>query len=429
MVMASSVVIVAFIVVFTTIYARVQNDNRDKLILAMPPQYISASDESFRQGAGVRFEQGMGEPVVTGFAGRVSPDAGLSFSLTLDAENNVVDVNSMVDLQAESYDILAARAIETSGRSERILVEGRTWQFMAMPMMTMRGEFTGEPVDFTEISAEFTHIRYLDVTDSQRTIRSLAFTLSGSTLIVLAVFFFISRFFANRAVRPMEEAWEKQKRFITDASHELKTPLSIISANCGVLYADKDETVENQIKWIDSIMRAGDRMTGLVSSMLSLVSIEDSQLQLQSSNFDLSAEVTAAVCDMEAAALEKNLDFIKDITPEVTVESDSEHVRRILSILLDNAVKYTESGGEITVSLGREKRRAAFSVRNSGDGIPPEHLPRVFDRFYRADPSRSSENNGYGLGLAIAKALANQLGAELSVDSVPGEYTEFKLLL
>jgi len=429
MVMVSSVVIVAFSVIFITIYTRVQNDNLEKLMTAMPPHIVISSDESFRHGSGIRFEQDEAGTFVTGFSGRISPDAGLSFSLTLDPDFNVVEVNSMVDLREESYNIMAARAIETAGRHETISIEGRTWQYMATPIMTIHREAAGESAEFAEISAGFTHIRYLDITDSQRTIQSLAITLSGATLAILAVFFFISRFFADRAIKPMEEAWEKQNRFITDASHELKTPLSVISANCGVLYADKEETVENQLKWVDSIMRAGDRMTGLVGSMLSLAGMEDSQLELLCSPFDLSAEVTAAICDMEAAALEKNLVLTKEIAPEVTVESDREHVRRILSVLLDNAVKYTDIGGEVTVLLKKEKRRALLSVRNSGDGIQPEHLPRLFDRFYRADPSRSSENGGYGLGLAIAKAIANQLGAELSVESAPGEFTEFRLLL
>jgi len=248
------------------------------------------------------------------------------------------------------------------------------------------------------------------------------------TLVILAVFFFISRFFANRAVRPMKEAWEKQSRFVTDASHELRTPLSVIGASCGVLYAGKDEAVGTQLKWVDNIMRATDRMTGLVSGLLTLANIDDTQLVLKNEPLDLSAVVSDAVSDIEALSLEKDLTIHRKIDPGVKIESDREHIRKVLSILLDNAAKYTDFGGEVTVSLKTEKHHVIFAVRNSGEGIPAEDLPRLFDRFYRGDPARSSENSGYGLGLAIAKAITTQMGAALSVESVLDEYTEFTLV-
>ena len=226
----------------------------------------------------------------------------------------------------------------------------------------------------------------------------------------------------------MEEAWEKQSRFVADASHELKTPLSVINADCGVLYSSKNESVESQLKWVDSITRSADRMTGLVGSLLSLASMEDSQLLPQSSLFDLSAEASEAVTEVKAAAFEKGLLINNEIEPDIEIESDREHVRKILDILLDNAVKYTDNSETITVSLTQEKRHVTCTVRNSGDGIPPEDLPHLFDRFYRRDPARSSDNGGYGLGLAIAQAIAKQLDAVLTVDSIEGEYTEFKLV-
>ena len=429
MVMVSSVAIIAFSVVYVTTYLRTQQENRDKLLFPMPSQQVSIAEGPIRLDSAFQMALGSGETIVSGYARSIAPDAGISFSLALDPQNNVIEVFSMVDLHQESYAIMAAKAVASSVRDDTMTIEGRTWQYLVTPVKSIHREISGGNVILSEVTTEITHIRFLDVTDSYRMLRSLALTLSASILAVLAVFFFISRFFADRAIKPMKEAWEKQSRFITDASHELKTPLSVISANCGVLYADKEDTVESQLKWVDSIMRAGDRMAGLVNSMLSLVSMEDSQLELRSSQFSLSAEANAAVSDMEAAALEKNLVLTKTIEPDVTVESDKEHVRRILSILLDNAVKYTDNDGEISVSLKKEKRRAVFTIRNSGDGIPPEHLPRLFDRFYRADSSRSSENSGYGLGLAIANAIAGQLDAELSVDSVVGEYTQFSLTL
>jgi len=528
MVMVSSVVIAAFVVVFLTSYTQTINDNREKLTFAMPSQHIAVPGDLIREGMVYYNDRSIGGVLVPGMTRGISPFAGMSFSIMLDSENNIVQVNSLFDWEQETYGLIAAEVLEAGDRTDTITVEGRVWQYVISPIIAFYreslhadadfelapgwaitreaaydaaierggvfggalerdgasggaverdgasggvierdgasggvierdgasggavaryGEFDGTivregrvgsaiiggmdaswffPGNVTE--SEYNHIRFLDVTDSHRMLRSLAFTLSGLSLVILAVFFFISLFFANRAIKPMEEAWEKQSRFIADASHEIKTPLSVINANCGVLYAGKEETVESQIKWVDSIMRASGRMSGLVNKLLALASVEDAQLAMQKNLFDLSGTVAEAVSEMEAAALEKGLVLHKEIEPGIEIESDREHVRKVLYILLDNAVKYTGDGGEAAVSLKRERRHITCAVRNSGEGIPAESLPYIFDRFYRGDPARSSGNSGYGLGLSIAKAVSNQLGAKLTVVSAMGEYTEFKLV-
>jgi len=427
MVMVSSVVIVAFATIFATTYARIRSENRQKLRFGLPMQPMTISGEPLRQEAYVHVEPEQGGAFVSGFTTRISPDAGFSFSLLVDSQMDVVVINSMVDLLPETYTQAAAQAMKDSDGAGVIVLEGRTWQYAISPVAI---SFKGADVHADGAAAlqELSNIRFLDVTDSYRMIRSLALMLAGSILAVLTVFFFISRYFAGQAIKPMEEAWEKQSRFITDASHELKTPLTVINANCGVLYAGKEETVESQLKWVDSIARAADRMTGLVNSLLSLVSIEDNQLVLENILFDLSQAVTDAADEIEAAADKRGLTIHKEIDSGVEITSDREHVQKVLSILLDNALKYTDSGGVLTVSLKKDKRRVTCAVRNSGEGISPENLPHLFDRFYRTDPARSSQSGGYGLGLSIAKAIANQLGASLSVDSTLGEYTEFRLI-
>jgi signal transduction histidine kinase len=427
MVMVSSVVIFAFIVIFTTTYTQVRNEITDRLSFARPPRNFNISGAAFRPGGVVYPESGFYNTEINGVYRRVPPDAGLSFSIFVDSQNEIIEIDSMVDMEYDTYAMMAAHALEAVDSTKAISADGRMWQYMVTPVSVISREIHEATSTIFIISNELNHIRFLDVTDSYRTISSMAIMLSGLTIVILAMFFFISRYFANRAIKPMKEAWEKQNRFITDASHELKTPLSVINANCGVLYADKDETVGSQLKWVDSIMRATDRMTGFVSSMLSLLSLEDTQIRLQRYPFDLSGALSDAAGEIEAPSVEKKLTVYREIDPDVMVESDSEHVNKILSILLDNAVKYTDCGGEITVSLVKGNRSIICTVRNSGEGIPAEELTHLFDRFYRGDPARSSENSGYGLGLSIAKAIANQLGAELTVDSVSGMFTEFKL--
>jgi len=430
MVMVSAVVIVAFAVILATTYTRMQNDNREKLLNGS----IAHLSFSTSSGLTIRGNTQRAEPIpdgvqVSGIATRISPDTGLSFSLFVDSQARLTDVNSMVNLQDETYELAAAQAIAFDGSAGMTTLEGRKWQFSIAPVKVFLRDTNTSNASFEiDEDSELRHIRFLDVTDSYKMIQSLALMLIGLTVVLLAVFFFISRYFANRAILPMEEAWESQTRFIADASHELKTPLSVINANCGVLYGNKNESVESQLKWVDSIMRAACRMTDLVSSLLSLASMEDVQLSMQNVPFNFSTEAVDVVSELEASAFEKGLVIQKEIEENIEIESDREQVRKILCILLDNAVKYTERGERITVSLLQEKRSIICSVRNSGAGIPPEDIPHLFDRFYRRDPSRSSDNGGYGLGLAIAQAIAKQLGATLVADSVLSKYTEFQLI-
>jgi len=373
---------------------------------------------------------------------RISPMAGVSFSILVDANTNVLEIDSIVDFPQEAFQQVTEIVLDESRSDSTITFEGRRWQFMVSPVDIMRGAVLYESQDNNilserviiendeiRVTGDFSYIRFVDVTESFQMLQTLALTLTGATLVVLAVVFFISRYFSKLAVRPMEEAWEKQRRFITDASHELKTPLTVINANCGVLYSNKDEQVEEQIKWVDSISRATDRMSGLVSSLLSLASMEDAQFEMHSSTFDLSEDMTDLLSEIEIIAVEKDITINKEIEPDIAVESDREQVRKVLLTLLENAVKYTPISGEITATLTKEKRHIVCTVRNSGDGIPPEDLPNVFDRFYRGDPARSSDNSGYGLGLAIAKAITDQLNITITADSIDGEYTEFKLTI
>ena len=425
MVMVSAVVIAAFTVIFIIIYTQEHDARRTKLTTGAIPQ-MAIAGAPFRQEGSIQVEPGPDGAVISGFARRIDPGEGLSFSLLIDSSGNIVEVNSVVNLPDSAYGQAAQETVESGGRGAIVELEGRIWQYAVSSV-----SFTYQETDgVTYIaSGEYNDVRFLDVTDSDRMLESLGWTLSGLTVVILAAFFFISRLFANRAIHPMEEAFDKQSRFIADASHELKTPLSIINANCDVLVANEEETVTSQMKWVDSITRATGRMTNLADDLLSLARMEGKDHDLLITTFDLSAAVSGAISEMGHSAQKKELVVETHIEPGIEIESDKAHVLRILDILLDNAIKYTDDGGEVSVSLKREKRFVICTVRNSGGGIPKDDLPRLFDRFYRGDPARSSETEGYGLGLSIAKSAADQIGAGLTAISEPDHYTEFRLQL
>ena len=450
MAMVSAAVVIAFAVIFVATYTREQEIIRAQLEHS-PLSRITISgvvSDNGVAGEMVRFDtwrvDNIGIPVPAPPSAstphlqayttistpvlerRILPGTGVAFSVLTDEDYNIVSVHSAVELPETAYSQAISGIVRNGSQGSMIMLEGRMWRYAVSPVPAAVMGTTAYTFDM--LPGAYRNVRFLDVTDSHNMLMSLALTLSGLTVIIMVVFFFISLFFANHAIKPMEESFKKQSRFVADASHELKTPLSVISANCSVLYASREESVESQIKWVDNITSATNRMTGLVGDLLSLAQIEDREYGSQTIAFDLSGAVECAVSEMESAAQKKEINITKHIAPNLNIESDLESTLKILVILLDNAIKYTNIGGEISVSLKKEKRQMICAVRNSGNGIPQEELPLLFDRFYRGDPARSSENEGYGLGLSIAKEIAGQLNIQLQVISEPGIFTEFRIV-
>ena len=428
MLMASSVVLIVFIVIFTTTYSRINNDNRNKLSYASPSMHVIAAEVYGEEPLDEDFSED-GVFTITGMQRLISPYAGLSFFLIVDSRSNVVEANSMLDLDSQYYRVVADRALELNGKTEIIRYEGRVWQYEVTPINIRFFVPIDNGADIFNYFTEYYHIQFLDVTDSHQMLKSLAVTLIALGVIVLFVFYIISRYFATQAIKPMEEAFLKQTRFISDASHELKTPLSIINANCAVLLTNEEDIVKNQLKWIDNIMRSSDRMTGLVNNLLTLASVTESSNTPELISFDLGRLLTLAVSEIEALAIAKQIVIKSDISSDITVTNDRARIAKVLSILLDNAIKYTNNEGEISIALTREKQTVRISIRNTGEGITEENLLHIFDRFYRGDPSRSSDTGGYGLGLTIAKGISDILGAKLSASSVVNDFTEFEFVL
>jgi two-component system, OmpR family, sensor histidine kinase CiaH len=247
--------------------------------------------------------------------------------------------------------------------------------------------------------------------------------------IMLVVIFMVSLYFANRAIKPIIETWEQQKQFVADASHELKTPLSIITANYDALLANKEETIDSQIKWLGYIKTGTDRMTKLISDLLSLARMDDVNLDIVKTVFNLSNEVHNMVSSMVAVAIEKDIALSQSIEPSVMVEGDPDRIKEVIAILFDNAVKYTPTNGNINMALTKSKRQATFSIQNTGGGISEQDIPHVFDRFYRADSSRTHDNGGFGLGLSIAKSFVIASGGNIYVSSVENGWTTFTFTL
>ena len=231
--------------------------------------------------------------------------------------------------------------------------------------------------------------------------------------VALAVFFFLSRFLAQKIVAPLEESYQKQRQFISDAGHELKTPVSVVSANAELL---SRELGDNQ--WLRNIQYENERMGLLVGQLLDLARTENATPQME--HIDFSRLVAGETLPFESVAFEKGFVLNSNITNGITVEGNSTQLKQLTSILLDNAIRHSKPDGEVRLTLTKDHGMAEISVINKGDEIPPEYRERIFERFYRMDPARNGEDKHYGLGLAIAKAIVDAHHGHIEVNCYNG---------
>ena len=266
--------------------------------------------------------------------------------------------------------------------------------------------------------------------------RTLAATLAVVEIAALAVFFVISLFFSRWALRPVARAWTQQRRFVADASHDLKTPLTVILANTSIALEHPERSVASQSQWLESTQHEAEAMQGLVGDLLALAKMDEEEAAAQSGaarpafeEVDLSDVLEGEVLQFESVAFERGVKLESQVEPNVKLQGNEQRLRRLAGTLIDNACKYVDDGGAVNVSLSRSGKQAKLAVRNTGAPISPEDLPHVFDRFYRADKARTGGAGGHGLGLAIARAIAEEHGGTLTVSSTQAEGTVFTATL
>lgn len=234
-------------------------------------------------------------------------------------------------------------------------------------------------------------------------------------LIIYATLFIVVLGLSFSVFKPIKNAFNKQKQFISNASHELKTPLAIISANADVIKQELDSPFVNNIKSQTT------RMNVLVEDMLTLAKMDEGRIKLKTEKFDLSTEVLSSALPFEALAYEKGKTLVIDVQPDIQYNGNKESVNQIVNVLLDNAVKHASDGGEIFLYLHKEKGKIELTVSNTGSSVPENQASKVFERFYRGDSSRTRETGGSGLGLSIAKSVADANKWKISAQSILNE--------
>ena len=267
-------------------------------------------------------------------------------------------------------------------------------------------------------------IIFLNVFREQRLIRSLFWVSVVTALLSFCVVLALTVFFSGRAIRPYLRNIERQKRFITDAGHELKTPLTSISTSADILEMELEGD-----EWVENIKKQTARMTRLVSDLVALSRLDEETPFPEKAEFSISDAAWETAEAFGAAAQAKGKTCMQQIEENLRFTGDRAAIQRLLSILLDNAVRYGAEGGEIRLDVFRRHNRIYLMVSNPCDVEKIPDLNRLFDRFYRPDEARSSDAGGTGIGLSMARAIAEAHGGKITAESRDGRIIIFKVVL
>lgn len=264
-------------------------------------------------------------------------------------------------------------------------------------------------------------------TDKSAEVQMLDKLMQTSILIGLVSFVLISIlvvFLSRKSVEPVKKAFEKQKQFVSDASHELKTPLTIISANADVLAGEIGEN-----KWLTYIKSQTERMSALVNDLLNLTRIENNSANIVTSEFNLSKAILNTALPFECQAFEADKKFTVDVQDDIFITASERHIKQMAAIFIDNAIKHSGDKGEIHITLAKQGEKKVLSVFNTGSSIPESERDKVFERFYRSDESRSRSTGGYGLGLAIAKSIIDYHKFKVVISGEDGKNVCFSIIM
>jgi signal transduction histidine kinase len=268
------------------------------------------------------------------------------------------------------------------------------------------------------------------VAPERAAVQSLLWVLLGGAGFGLLLALGGAWFLAGRALVPIQQAFQRQQQFVADASHELRTPLTVLQSSAALLDQHRAEPLEHNAELLDDIRDEIARMVRLTSDLLTLARTDRGDLELMTAPFDLASLASDVARKVLPLAHSKGVQVaVPTGAAGPTIEADPDRIQQVLLILLDNAIKHTPSDGQVELHVGRQGSVATLEVVDTGEGIPADHLERLFERFYRVDSARSRAAGGTGLGLAIAKTLVDAHGGDVSISSRVGQGTRVTVRL
>ncbi len=351
---------------------------------------------SQNQGVFPNFEEGKTDWLPPGMSPEI-PFESRFFSVLINEDEEIIHTET-----SRIYAINKNTAIEFA---EEVLSEGKDRGFVENYRYCSSSEKTRTRITFLDCG------RKLDLYRDFAAF-SICMSLLGYAVTAIAVYFFAGKF-----IRPVAESYEKQKRFITDAGHEIKTPLTIISANVDVLKMDMGEN-----ECLEDIEKQAKRLAGLTNDLVYLARMEESQNTVQMIEFPVSEIIYDTAVPFQTLAQVQNKELSCQVQPMLSMCGNDKAISQLISILLDNAIKYSPRDSQILLSFRRQGRKLILKVSNpSATLLTDENLRHVFDRFYRTDPSRNSETGGNGIGLSMAHAIVTSHGGKISACSHDGK--------
>ncbi|MDO5399949.1 MAG: HAMP domain-containing sensor histidine kinase [Eubacteriales bacterium] len=304
---------------------------------------------------------------------------------------------------ADTGKIAAVSQEDAAAYARQVMASGKTRGFLGDYRYAVRENGEGGMIVFLDRGRQLGSVQHFLVISAGI---SLAGFLAVSLLLVVL---------SARVVRPIAESNEKQKQFITNASHDLKTPLTVINADVDILQMDLAEN-----EWLQDIQKQTDRLAGLIQELVFLSRMEEDENRFQMLDFPISDVVAETAQSFDAPARMQEKSLTVQVTPLLSCCGDEKAIRQLVTILLDNALKYSDERGSISVTLCREERFLMLTVHNTCAGMEKEDLRHLFDRFYRGDKSRNSQTGGYGIGLSIAKAIVEAHKGSIYAESPDG---------
>lgn len=347
------------------------------------------------------------------------------FSVEVAVDDAIVAIHSDFNLEMTQYEELVRLVFENARDYNVLILYEQIWVYALIP--------AGETL-FSLNGQAMTRIIFNDVTDIMAgqdfIFKTLVVFAAVSLILVLIAGYMLSNSFVKSTHKSFEQQVKitsRQKRFTANATHELRTPITLIKGGYEEIISNKDAVIESQMKWFEMIAFGISRMESLTSELLTLAKLENSFEPLEKTEVNVGQTVADIVKVMEILAVEKEIKITSSIDTSMVIHLNEEKFKQVLMIFVDNAIKYVNDAGTIEVTVEKKVEDLSIRIRNSGPGIPEKDLPKIFGRFYRLE-STPKEKKGTGLGLPIAKEIIGLLGGTVTIDSVVDEFTEVEII-